>query len=169
MKTFLIVAQSLDGFIARNPDQSSLVWTSKADTKRFVSLTKRAGVIVMGAKTFSTIGKTLPGRRMIVYSSKKIVGVETTTLPPRELIKKLEAEGHSEVAICGGSQIYTLFAKAGVIDTMYVTIESFVFGSGVRLFTEHIPLDIELVNEETKTEGSTIFLTYRITHNGHHH
>jgi len=49
MKVFIIAAISTDGFIAKDPNEPSTAWTSLADKKHFGEITKRAGVIVMGA------------------------------------------------------------------------------------------------------------------------
>lgn len=74
MKIILIAAISVDGKIAEHPDQISLDWTSKEDTKFFVEKTKEAGVVVMGARTFATIGKPLKGRRVIVLTREVAAG-----------------------------------------------------------------------------------------------
>jgi dihydrofolate reductase len=146
MNVFLIAALTTDGFIAQKKEQSSLSWTSKADKTRFVELTKRAGVMIMGRTTFETIGKPLKDRRMIVYTSRplNVEGVETTQEDPAKLLQKLEQEGFKEVAICGGSQIYTLFAKNKLINALYLTIEPITFGNGIPLFSEDVILPLEL-------------------------
>lgn len=74
MQVILLAAISADGKIAEQEDQTSLDWTSKEDTKFFVEKTKEAGVVIMGSKTFATIGKALRGRRLIVLSHQSIVG-----------------------------------------------------------------------------------------------
>ena len=60
MKVFIIAAISADGFIAKDPKEPSTSWTSLVDKKHFSEITKRAGTVVMGAKTYETIGKALP-------------------------------------------------------------------------------------------------------------
>lgn len=162
MKVFIIAAISTDGFIAKDPKKSSTVWTSLADKKHFGEITKRAGVIVMGAKTFATIGKALHGRRTIVFSHNPInsPGVEVTTLSPAELIAKLEKEGVKELAVCGGTTIYSMFIKAGVVDSLYLTIEPVIFGSGIPLFRNSTEKKLELVSVDKKDQ--TIFLEYKI-------
>ena len=117
MHIFLIAAITADGYIAKNATQISTSWTSKEDTKFFAERTKQAGVVVMGAHTYQTIGRALPDRRTIVYSSEPIEtpGVEITTLSPRELVQKLESEGVRELAICGGATVYTMFLEAKLI------------------------------------------------------
>ncbi len=166
IKIFIIAALSADGFIARDPLAPSTIWTSKEDKKRFIELTKRAGVIITGQNTWKTFfGKPLKDRLNIIYSPERLPdmpkNVETTTKEPIELIKELEARGFKEVAICGGSQIYTMFMKSGLVNSLYLTIEPTLFGNGVRLFKETLDFKLELVNLE-KTEGGTILVEYKV-------
>lgn len=163
IKVSIIAALSADGFIAKNPNEPSTAWTSAADKKHFIEMTKKVGAIVMGAKTFATIGKSLPGRRTVVYSAELInsPGVETTSLPPAKLLAKLEEEGVKELAVCGGATIYTMFMKSGVVESLYLTIEPVVFGSGMTLFKENINLKLELKNIEK--QDNSVFLEYKVT------
>lgn len=160
---FVIAAQTLDGFIAKDSKHPAF-WTSKEDKKRFVELTKRAGVCIMGSSTFKTLPRPLKERHNVVYSRKEnFVGenVETTSEAPIELIERLEKQGFKEIAICGGSAIYSMFLKAGVVDTLYITIEPLLFGKGMTVFSDDMNLQLELVSEE-KTEGGTLMLEYKV-------
>src|SRR3990167_7337399 len=106
IKAFLIAAVTADGFIARD-EKHSAFWTSKEDKKRFVELTKRAGVVVMGSTTYATLPRALKERTNIVYSrSKSFEGAETTQKSPVDLLSDLESRGFKEAAICGGASIY---------------------------------------------------------------
>lgn len=67
MKVTLLMAQSVDGKVARSANEF-INWTSSEDKKMFVAETKRARAVVMGRKTFDTIGKPLPGRHIIVMT-----------------------------------------------------------------------------------------------------
>ena len=158
--TYLIAAITADGFIAKSHDHPA-TWTSKEDKKLFVELTKRAGVMVMGANTYRTIGKALPGRMTIVYSREAIEGIETTTKSPRELLADLAARGYSEVAVVGGATIYTLFMEAHAIDTLYLTIEPKLFGQGLSLFNKPLDIRIELVSH-TSLSPQTVLLEYKV-------
>jgi len=162
IKTFIISALSADGFIARDPNEPSIAWTSKEDKVNFVKLTKQAGVIVMGAKTFETIATALPHRRTIVYSSEQIniPGVETTVATPSRLIEKLEKEGVEELAVCGGATIYTMFMQAGLVDEIFITIEPIIFGLGLPLFKEKINARLDLLSSEKR--GQSIFNHYKV-------
>lgn len=160
IRAFIIAAMTADGFIARDAHHLAS-WTSKEDKKFFVQRTKEAGVMIMGSNTYETIGRPMPGRLNIVYSRKEIPGVETTTKPPKKLLKDLEARGFKEVAICGGATIYTMFMKAGVVDTLYLTVEPLLFGTGVSIFNK--PLDVKLQLKESKRlNKNTLLLKYGI-------
>jgi dihydrofolate reductase len=164
MKVFILAALTADGLIGR--DATHLAdWTSSEDKKLFVKLTKKAGVIVMGSKTYGTIGRVLPGRRMVVYTRQpddlSTDGVETTSEPPRELIKRLESEGAKGIAVCGGASIYDLFMEAGVVDELYLTIEPLLFGKGVSLFSHSKEAHLELLDSHTFSSG-TIQLHYAV-------
>jgi dihydrofolate reductase len=166
MKVFIIAALSADGYIARDEKHGSLGWTGKEDKRRFVELTKRAGVVVMGSTTYATLQRPLKERVNIVYSKSKIFeGAETTQKSPAELVAELEARGFKEVAICGGSHIYNLFMKAKVVDKLYLTIEPIVFGAGIRLFSEDMLFHLKL---ETcgQTEGGALLLEYSVDYTG---
>ncbi len=165
MNVFIIATQTADGFIAKSANQL-VTWSSKEDKKRFVELTKAAGVIIMGSRTFKTLPHPLKDRLNIVYTRnpenfKSMESVEATTANPADLIKNLEGRGYTSVAICGGSEIYSLFMKSGVVTKLYLTIEPLIFGAGVSLF--NTPIDEKLLLKDSKTlENGVIFLEYDI-------
>jgi dihydrofolate reductase len=162
--TFIIAAISSDGFMAQKSDQVSTSWTSKGDKKRYVELTKRAGVVVMGSKTYETFNKPLKDRKNIIYSrdtSKVYEGCEVTNEDPKILLERLEREGFKEVAICGGSTIYTLFLEQNLVDTIYLTVEPIIFGQGVSIFSKSLQIPLKLV-EHNKIDENTIQLEYKV-------
>lgn len=165
MKTILVAALSADGFIARTADHGA-DWTGSSDKKMFVKLTKAMGNMVMGSTTFATIGRALPGRRTIVYTSRPesidVEGVETTSEAPAELLRRLERDGATGVAICGGSHIYTQFMQAGLVQDLYLTYIPVVFGTGLTLFNAPLDTHMELVDTESLGEG-TVMMHYRVT------
>lgn len=164
MKVFIIAAITADGFIGRSSNHYA-DWTGTEDKKLFVKLTKEAGTMVMGATTFATIGRALPDRRNIIYTTKpetfKELGVETTNEPPAELVDRLRSEGVEALAICGGAQIYQHFMAAGVVDELYLTVVPKIFGQGVPLFTAELAADLELVASD-KLSPSVILLHYKV-------
>nr|ALG03713.1 thymidylate synthase [uncultured bacterium] len=165
MHCFIIAALSADGFLAEKSNQNSTGWTSAEDTQFFKERTKQAGVVVMGRTTYETVGKPLPGRLNIIYSrqtpgSGLPENLRYTQLAPQELLEQLQAEGHSEVAICGGSSIYTQFMKAGVVDTLYLTIEPILFGQGINLFTEPLGGKKLTLRKVSNLSSQTVLLEF---------
>lgn len=164
MKIFIIVAITVDGYIARHTDQLA-DWTSKEDKQFFIKMTKQAGVMVMGSTTFATMGKALPGRRTIVYTpdpnSISAENIETTDEEPAELVKRLESDGVKELAICGGSTIYTMFLNSGVVDEIYLTVEPVFFGTGIKLFNQSVEKSLELI-ESKQINPDSVMLHYLV-------
>ncbi len=162
MKVFAIAAQSADGFIAKSRDHFA-DWTSKEDKRLFVELTKKAGVVVMGATTFNTIGKPLPGRRNVVYTRESlgVDGIEETTKSPHELISQLEREGFSEVAITGGQQIYRMFLEAELISEIYFTYEPLLFGDGLSFIGKQANIQLKLL-EYKKLNENALMAHYKV-------
>lgn len=162
MRVFIIAALTADGFIGRDGGHTA-DWTGGEDKKVFVRLTKEAGVMVMGSRTFATIGRALPGRRNIIYTSRPdeiaAEGVETTNEAPAELLKRLENEGASAVAICGGASVYDLFMRAGVVDELYITYVPVLFGKGVALFADELSTGLEL-QDSTKLDDGAVLMHY---------
>jgi dihydrofolate reductase len=176
IKTFIIVAHTADGFIAPasvgGQAVPSTVWTSGADKKKFIQLTKSAGVMVMGLNTFKTIGKPLKDRLNIVYAPKELAEKEKLNYPdstnlefteksPKDLLIDLENKGFKEVAICGGSTIYTMFMEAGLVDTIYITVEPHLFGAGMTIFNKPLNIKLELSSSE-KLSDDVLFLEYKV-------
>lgn len=162
MMTFIIAVLTVDGLIAESADQISTDWTSKEDKNFFSERTKQAGVVVFGHNTYKTIGRPLPERLNIVYSQDNIEGVEVTQKEPGDLLRDLESRGYKEVAICGGSTIYTMFMEAGLVDKLYLTIEAVVFGSGMTIFNKKlIAKKLKLVSMQ-KLGEETVLLEYDV-------
>ncbi len=176
MKVFIIAAMSADGFIAQRTDQPSVNWTSPEDKKHYVEKTKQAGVMVMGRKTFDTIGFPLKDRLNIIYTrkSKKEIAqqydlkpdqlsanrLRVTTQKPIDLIGQLEEEGFDQLAVCGGASIYRQFLEAGVVDQFLLTIEPVLFGQGVSLFDQPLEEKLNLVSTQQINQQGTLLLTY---------
>lgn len=164
MKTFIIAAMSADGYIAKEVNHAAF-WTSKEDKKRFVELTQKAGIVIMGRNTYKTLHRPLKERINVVYSETPIEGVETTTKGPKELLAELEARGFKEVAICGGSMVYSMFMKSGLVDYLYLTVEPIIFGDGMRLFQTDLHYHLNLISTSQGASGA-LLLEYKVDYSG---
>jgi len=84
---------------------NALPWNLPEDMKFFREST-RGKTLLMGRKTYASIGRPLPGRRTLVLSrsAAPIAGVEV--IGSLDLISRLIPAG-GELWICGGAEIYT--------------------------------------------------------------
>lgn len=165
MKTILIMALTADGKIGRTSDHFP-DWTEQADKKLFMSISREAGVIIMGSGTFDTLEKPLPGRKHVVMtgdktrlsSSKHLV---FTAKGPREVLGDLEAEGYQTAVLAGGAQINSLFAKEKLIDEILLTYSPRIFGTGLTIFSEPVSVELELLEYRRIGENS-LMARYRV-------
>jgi dihydrofolate reductase len=101
MITFVVAAAENNAIGKDN----QLLWKLPTDLKHFKTITN-GGIVIMGRKTFDSMGKPLPNRRNIVITRNpdlKIEGAEVT--------QSLEAAlslcpNDSEVFVIGGAEIY---------------------------------------------------------------
>src|ERR1700744_4386005 len=111
----IIVAIGENNAIGKN---NQLLWHLPADLKHFKN--KTAGhTIIMGRKTFDSLGKPLPNRRNIVVTRQDI------TIPGCEVVKSIDeaialCKGEDEVFIGGGAEIYRQAMEK--TDRIYLTI-----------------------------------------------
>ena len=116
MTVSLIVAASQNGVIGKN---NRLPWKLPADLKRFKQLTMGHPVI-MGRKTFESIGKPLPGRTNIVVTHQ--AGFQACgALAAHSLEEALRlCENTEEVSVIGGASIYE--QALPLADRIYLTL-----------------------------------------------
>jgi len=99
---------------------NKLPWRLSADLKRFRDLTMGHHIIV-GRKTFESIGRSLPGRRMIVVTRNRNFKAEGCDVAHsvEDATRLARERGESELFICGGAEIYA--ESIGIADRMYLT------------------------------------------------
>ena len=85
----------------------TLPWRLSADMRRFRELTM-AHHIIVGRKTFESIGKALPGRDMIVVTRDESLKPDgcLTARSVEAAIALARERGETEVFVCGGAAIY---------------------------------------------------------------
>lgn len=165
MKVILLMAVTADGLIARN-SMELIDWTGKADKRYFVRVTREAGAMIMGSKTFDTIGKVLPGRLNIVITRDKTRTSRENELifthqAPEQILDDLKARAFDSVALIGGSVVNTLFMKKNLIDEIHMTIVPRIFGRGLSLFNEELDMQLELMDMDQFDQGH-VLLKYRV-------
>ncbi|MBC7984479.1 MAG: dihydrofolate reductase [Candidatus Obscuribacterales bacterium] len=115
MKLGIVVAAAENDVIGKG---NGLVWRLPDDLKYFKAITL-GKPIVMGRKTYESIGKPLPGRLNIVVTRK--AGFKAPgCLVVNSLDESISAAGRvEEVMIIGGAEIYALALPRA--DVIYLT------------------------------------------------
>jgi len=115
MKLSIIVAIAKNGVIGGN---NGLLWHIPEDLKHFKKITSGHSII-MGRKTFESIGKPLPHRRNIVVTRNPSFNADGIEIA-NSLDKALDlVRDESEVFIIGGGEIYK--QALPIADKLYVT------------------------------------------------
>jgi len=114
-KLSIIVAMSSNRVIGVN---NTLPWHLSEDLKHFKSLTT-GHTIIMGRKTYESIGRPLPNRRNIVISRNMEASYEDV-----EVVHSIEdafsiSRNDNEVFVIGGSNIYE--QALSLVDQLYIT------------------------------------------------
>ena len=159
MSLSIIVAMAHNRTIGVN---NTLPWRCSEDLKHFKALTMGHHMI-MGRKTFDSIGKALPGRTTVVVSRNTGLKIEGC-LVAHSLQEAITAcAGDPEIFIVGGAELYC--QAVALVDTLYITeIQQDVDGDA------HFPgLDQsawletsrEIRSQETPQPLNFHFVTYR--------
>ncbi|MDY0200371.1 MAG: dihydrofolate reductase [Bacteroidales bacterium] len=98
----VIVAVAEDNVIGAN---NNLIWHISDDLKRFKALTTGHSII-MGRKTFESIGRPLPNRQNIVVSRNPNLEIEGCTVVPSLQAAFALSAKESEVFVIGGGELY---------------------------------------------------------------
>jgi dihydrofolate reductase len=100
----LIVAAAENGVIGSD---NRLPWHLPDDLKRFKALSL-GKPIVMGRRTFESIGRPLPGRTNIVVSRQPALAIEGVIVVPSLDAALAAADAAPEIVVIGGAEIFRL-------------------------------------------------------------
>lgn len=122
MKLSIIAGIGKNNELGKN---NTLLWHLPADLVYFKKITT-GHTVVMGRKTFESIGRPLPNRRNIVITSdknykkeeKEKIGIEISSLL-ENAISLSRSDLDSEIFIIGGAQIYE--QAMNYADKLYIT------------------------------------------------
>jgi len=115
MRIGIVVAVAENGAIGKN---NALLWRLPDDLKYFKAITM-GKPIVMGRKTFDSIGRPLPGRVNIVISRQANLAIPGCVVVS-SLTEAIKAAGDvPEIAIIGGAEVYRLALP--LAHTLYLT------------------------------------------------
>jgi dihydrofolate reductase len=155
----LIVATSKNGTIGKN---NKIPWDIPEDLRYFKNRTLGSSII-MGRKTFESIGKPLPKRENIVITSNKNYRKKGVIVVD-SLEKAIKKSSHlNEIFIIGGERVYEEALNLEVVERIYQTkIHKEIPGD--RFF--YLPKDFKLVSKEDKTNENYDFSYLVLEKNG---
>lgn len=116
MSLSIIVAMTPDRVIGR---EGRLPWRLSGDLQRFKRLTM-GHHLIMGRKTFDSIGRLLPGRETIIVSRQPqlvIAGAQVVSSVPAAIAA---VRDDREVFVVGGEQVYR--ETLGLASRIYLTV-----------------------------------------------
>jgi dihydrofolate reductase len=161
MKLTIIAAFANNNVIGMN---NQLIWHLPADLKRFKELTM-GKTLIMGRKTFESIGKPLPGRKTIIVTRNSDYYAEGCEVASslKDALCKVKEEG--EVFVAGGGEIYRQVINLHFTRKLYIT-RIYANFEGDSFFPEISTEKWELVDREDrpideKNQYPFAFLTYK--------
>lgn len=133
----------------------NLLWRFPEDQK-FFRETTMGGAIIMGGKTYDSIGRALPGRENIVLSRREITDDDIKVFHDRASLDEYLATLPGKKFIIGGASLYNMYLPDA--EEIYLTEVDAVKPANV-FFPE---FDRSLYNAEVLQNGKTGDFSYQI-------
>lgn len=159
-KSMINIIAAIDGKRGLGKD-NDLLFKIPADFKRMKKLTM-GHPIIMGRKTFESIGRVLPGRTNIIITRDKLLdprkfcsSENCDVLAVGSLEEALRVAqgkpGSDEVFIFGGGQVFKEAIEKGLVDRLYLTIVRGDFGADT-FFPDYSEFD-KVISEQEGQSG----------------
>ncbi|MEZ2440247.1 dihydrofolate reductase family protein [Chitinophaga sp. RCC_12] len=161
MKIIIYLAASANGMISNKRNVPD--WLSPEYGEGFMAICQRTQAVIMGKTTYNILA---PNYLPIKEGSLVVLTHDTSATPaqsnvlftgdsPEKIVAQLDAKGHTEAVIIGGTQIVSAFVEAGLVDEIILVVEPVLFGSGLPLvsgveFENRLELlDVKKLNNNT--------------------
>jgi len=98
------------------------------------------------------------------YKDKQVKGkVEFTSENPKQLISRLEKEGHKKVFLSVGAKVLSLFLKDQLVNEFILTLEPKIFGKGINMVEEgEFEVNLQLIEVNQLNDKGTLLLKYSV-------
>jgi dihydrofolate reductase len=134
---------------------NGIPWKVPGEQQRFRQLTE-GHLVVMGRRTYESIGRPLPNRDILVIGRQPIVAERVSTCTTLQgALETIANDSREEVFIAGGEQIYRLFLPFA--DTVYLT-ELDLEPEGDTTFPD-LPADFHCA-ERVEVSGPTSYTVF---------
>ena len=137
----LIVAKSKNNIIGKN---NKIPWRIDGEQHQFKKLTTNQ-IVVIGRKTYESIGHPLPDRMTIVVSKRETFN-DINLITVKSLADALAYANGKDIYIAGGYQLYK--QAMDIVDKMFITIVDTTIDDGDTVFPEFDPTSFKLIEQE---------------------
>lgn len=175
MKISAAVVMSVDAKLTRQDETDIRAWASAEDQAFFRSLLNKHDCIVMGRGTYEAIRQNIAigaDRLRVVMTSRpenfdndKVPGkLEFRNQTPGQFIETMQADGRHNILVVGGRQMIADFLSLNLLDSLYVTLEPYLFGSGKTLLpgSQTCSRKLRLIGCERLNNDGTLLLRYDV-------
>ena len=139
MKISVYLATSVNGMISNSRNVPD--WLSQEYGMGFMSICQRTKAVIMGKTTYNILAPDhLPlkddGSLVVLTHDTSMKSPQANVLftdkKPREILSLLEARGHTEAVIIGGTATVDAFMNAGVVDELLIYFAPHMLGDAAR-------------------------------------
>ena len=136
MKTTLIFAMSINGFIAES--DNSVHWSDDI-WKAYQEVSWKVWNMIVGRKTYELMIQsgeieTLGLRNLVIISKQSDITTHHVEHTPEDALKYLVSIGETEVIICGGTSIATYLLDKWLLDEIIIDIEPTLISEWIPMF-----------------------------------
>lgn len=168
------IVMSVDGKLTRHGESDISSWVSQEDQEFFRPLVASHEAVIMGRHTYEAIQPKLrldlPIKRIVLtskprrFSKQAVKGrLEFIDQKPSDLVRLLKQEGVDKVLVVGGPPIIGELLRNDLLDYIFVTIEPYLFGTGVGLL-DSVAIDKNLILIESRklNKQGSLMLHYKV-------
>lgn len=158
-KIILYIAESLDGFIAR--ENGSVDWLAPYENGEedygYNEFYNSVGTVILGNTTYQQFPNSYKDKACFVFS-KTVTGKQGNVTFINEnveqFIEQLNPEGNKNIWLVGGADLVEEFLKYNLIDEFIITTIPVLLGKGIPLFKGNgDESQLKLVNAKTYDSG----------------
>lgn len=166
MKVILYMGITPNGYIAKEDDNTN--WISQDEWDSYSAFVRKRGNLIIGRRTYNILTKQpefseLKEVKIVVVSHQNfetLASNHLTAKTPQQALDLLKDV--DEVVVAGGGILNSSYIKEGLIDEIYLDVESLIFGKGIKVFADSdFEYDLELL-EVNKLNENTVQLHYRV-------
>jgi len=169
MKITMVMVESLDGIISRNPLEDEKKWTSMEDQLHLLKMVENCDCVITGRKSF--FGKIKDKPYYVMSKTKRTSASDQrekiyyTNQCPSQILERIKLNGFEKILLLGGSEVNTVFLKEKLVDEIVLTIEPKIFGTGKSLTSQPMEVDLVLNNVEIMNSKGTLLVNYEVIKN----